>query len=166
MVALVVALLIKTFLVQPFSIPSGSMEPTLQIGDRVLVSKVSYHLHGIQRGDIVVFKTPKTDNEPGVNDLIKRVIGLPGETIQSGPDASVLINGQYVNQPWLSAAAKESPGPAIPKQTIPAGDYFVMGDNRGDSDDSRFPNVGLIPRNLIVGKAVMVVWPLNRISWF
>jgi signal peptidase I len=163
-VALALALLIKTFLVQPFSIPSGSMEPTLHVGDRVLVSKISYDLHGIHRGDIIVFKTPKTDTEPGVKDLIKRVIGLPGETIQSGPAGEVLINGQLINQPWLTQESKADPGPAIPRQVIPKGDYFVMGDNRGDSDDSRYPNVGLIPRSLVVGKAVAIVWPLSRIG--
>ena len=83
MVAVVAAILIRSFVVQPFFIPSGSMEPTLKVGDRVLVNKLSYDFHSVHRGDIVVFTKPANDNSPGVKDLIKRVIGLPGETISA-----------------------------------------------------------------------------------
>jgi signal peptidase I len=172
--ALLVALVVKTFLVQAFYIPSGSMEPTLEPGDRVLVNKISYDLHSVHRGDIVVFAKPASDYDPGVSDLVKRVIGLPGETIASGPDGQILIDGKPIPQPWLTQSAKVSPGPAIvasdcgtPSATscvIPHGDYFMMGDNRGDSADSRV--IGPIPGHLIVGKVFTRVWPLDRIHWF
>jgi signal peptidase I len=172
--ALLVAFLVKSFLIQAFYIPSGSMEPTLKPGDRVLVNKISYDLHSIHRGDIVVFAKPASDYDPGVSDLVKRVIGLPGETIASGPNGQILIDGKPIPQPWLTASAKVSPGPAIvasdcgtPNATtcvIPHGDYFMMGDNRGDSADSRV--IGPIPGHLIVGRVFTTVWPFDRIHWF
>jgi signal peptidase I len=180
--ALLVAFLIKTFLVQAFYIPSASMEPTLQPGDRVLVDKLSYSLHGVHRGDIVVFKKPADDDDPGVTDLIKRVIGLPGETIASGPNGEILVNGHAISQPWLTPSAEAAPGPPITNRNqlgqpdcantgppvnycvIPQGDYFMMGDNRGDSSDSRA--IGPIPKSLLVGRAFVLVWPLSRITWF
>ena len=98
-VAVLVAVLLRTFVVQTFYIPSGSMEPTLQIGDRILVDKLSYHLHGVQRGDIVVFSRPPAENcgGPEVNDLVKRVIGLPGDvlTLSGG---YVYVDGKRLNE--------------------------------------------------------------------
>src|ERR1700722_2554833 len=104
-VALIVALLLRTFLVQTFFIPSGSMEPTLNIGDRILVNKLSYHLHGVDRGDIVVFARPPAENcgGPEVNDLVKRVIGLPNETI-SLSGGYVYIDGKKLDESWLPAS--------------------------------------------------------------
>src|SRR6516162_8527980 len=101
-VAIVIAVLLRTFVVATYSIPSGSMEPTLQIGDRIVVDKLAYHLHGIGRGDIVVFSTPPAENcaGPPVSNLVKRVIGLPGESI-SLADGSVLIDGKLLPEPWL-----------------------------------------------------------------
>jgi signal peptidase I len=161
-VAVVAALVIRIWLIQPFSIPSPSMEPTLKDGDRILVNKVSYDLHGVHRGDVIVFAKPPADTEGGIKDLVKRVIGLPGETIWSGPDGEIFANGQLIKQPWLTAAAKADPGPPVPRTVIPAGDYFVMGDNRGDSSDSRV--FGPISGKLIVGRAFVIVWPLSRIG--
>lgn len=161
-VAVVAALIIRLFFIQPFFIPSGSMEPTLDVNDRVLVDKISYDLHSVHRGDIIVFAKPADDNTPGIKDLIKRVIGLPGETIQSGPNSEIFINGHLIKQPWLTAAAKADPGPPVPLTHIPSGDYWVMGDNRGDSADSR--SFGPISGHLIVGRAFLTVWPLNRIG--
>jgi signal peptidase I len=186
--ALLVAFIIKTFLIQAFYIPSASMEPTLKPGDRVLVDKLSYKLHSVHRGDIVVFKKPASDDDPGVTDLIKRVIGLPGETIscQTGAttctDGNILINGKLISQSWLPALGRTSQQPLITNQNqlgvydcankgtpqnycvIPKGEYFMMGDNRGDSSDSRA--IGPIPKNLIVGRAFVLVWPLGRLHWF
>jgi signal peptidase I len=162
--ALVVALLVKTFLVQAFYIPSGSMEPTLKPGDRVLVDKLSYDLHGVHRGDIVVFSRPPNDADSSVKDLIKRVIGLPGDTIWSGANGSIFIDGKLLNQPWLTAEAKANPGPAVPRTVLPKNDYYVMGDNRGDSSDSRV--IGPISGNLIVGRAFVRVWPLTSVTFF
>ena len=154
------ALVIKTFLFQAFFIPSESMEPTLKPDDRVLVNKLSYHLHPIHRGDIVVFKRPPSEaGDPTIKDLIKRVIGLPGETIEER-DGQVFINGQQLNEPYLPAGTRRPP-PC--RRTIVAPDqYFVMGDNRTNSKDSRF--IGAIPEILIVGRAFVRVWPLSSIG--
>jgi signal peptidase I len=158
-VAVLAAILIRTFVVQPFYIPSGSMEPTLKIGDRVLVNKLSYDFHSVHRGDIVVFKKPPNDNSPGVTDLVKRVIGLPGETI-SATNGQVYINGHPLNEPWLPRGDYTS---AFGPVQIPSSEYFMMGDNRGDSADSRI--IGPIPQKLFIGRAFIRVWPLSRIGW-
>ena len=158
-VALVGALLIRAVLFQAFFIPSASMDPTLKVHDRILVNKLSYHVHGVHRGDIVVFKRGKNFpiSEGNIKDLVKRVIGLPGETIQSTPEGQVEINGQVLSEKYLPPGTQL--GPPIPKTVIPAGHYFVMGDNRSDSQDSRF--FGAIPGNLIVGRAFILIWPLS-----
>ncbi len=162
LVAFGLAVGLRTFVIQTYSIPSGSMIPTLQIGDRILVDKLSYHLHAVHRGDVVVFATPPEEIKVlMVNDLVKRVIGLPGETISSGPRGEVFINGKLIKQSWLTANARNDPGPPIRTQKIPAGEVFVMGDNRGSSDDSRF--IGPVSESLIVGRAVLGFWPLSHI---
>jgi signal peptidase I len=157
--ALLVALVIKTFLFQAFFIPSESMEPTLKPGDRVLVNKLSYDLHSIHRGDIVVFKRPPSEaGNPAIKDLIKRVIGLPGDTIEA-IDGKVYINGQLHNEPYLPAGTVTT---NLPRRVVPPGQYFVMGDNRSNSSDSRF--IGPISGSLIVGRAFVRVWPLSSIN--
>ena len=162
LVAVAIAFGLRTWVVQTYSIPSGSMIPTLMIGDRIVVDKLSYDLHPVHRGDVVVFATPPKEIPIlQVKDLVKRVIGLPGETISSGPHGEVLINGKVIDQPWLTAGARAYPGEAIRRQRIPAGDIFVMGDNRGESEDSRV--FGPVPESLIVGRAVFGFWPLSRI---
>jgi signal peptidase I len=159
--ALLVAVLIKTFLFQAFYIPSGSMEPTLKPGDRVLVNKLSYDLHSIHRGDIVVFKRPPIEaNDPTIKDLIKRVIGVPGDLIEER-DGHVYINGQPIKESYLPAGTTTTNLP--PTRVLP-GQYFVMGDNRGNSKDSRY--IGAISGNLIVGRAFVRVWPLSKLSLF
>jgi len=155
-VALLGALIIRVVVFQAFWIPSASMTPTLKVHDRILVNKLSYHLHPIHRGDIVVFKRPPNMAEAGIKDLVKRVIGLPGETIQSAPDGQVEINGHVVAEPYLPKGINM--GPAIHKQLIPPGEYFLMGDNRDDSTDSRV--FGPISRHLIVGRAFILMWPI------
>jgi signal peptidase I len=161
-VALGLAVVLRTFVIQTYSIPSVSMVPTLKVGDRILVDKLSYHLHPVHRGDVVVFATPPKEVPIlMVKDLVKRVIGLPGETISSGPHGEVLINGKVIDQTWLTASARADPGPPIVKQKIPKGEIFVMGDNRGSSDDSRY--FGPVDESLIVGRAVLGFWPLSRI---
>jgi signal peptidase I len=161
LVALGVAVGMRTYVVQTFYIPSGSMEPTLNPGDRILVDKLSYHLHAVHRGDIIVFARPPGETlEPGVNDLVKRVIGLPGETI-SGQNGQVYINGKPLAEPWLPKGVVT--GNFAPVH-IPKGYYFVMGDNRGFSSDSRV--FGPISGSLIVGRVVMRIWPLSHITIF
>jgi signal peptidase I len=172
-VAVLVAVLLRAFVVQTFFIPSGSMEPTLQIGDRILVNKLSYHLHGVDRGDIVVFSRPPTENcgGPEVNDLVKRVIGLPGDVIslQSG---HVSIDGKRLDESWLPSSeqgvtiagpAGNSSNLARPYR-VPPNNYFVMGDNRTDSCDSRY--WGPINKSLIVGKVELRVWPISSLHIF
>jgi signal peptidase I len=173
LVAVLVAVLLRTFVVQTFYIPSASMEPTLGIGDRILVNKLSYDLHGVDRGDIVVFSRPPAEacGGPQVNDLVKRVIGLPKETI-SLQHGYVYIDGKRLNESYLPAQVQgiTEPGPGgtpynlSTPYRIPANDYFVMGDNRGNSCDSRW--WGPISKSLIVGKVDVRVWPLSALHIF
>jgi signal peptidase I len=172
-VALAAALLLRTFVVQTFYIPSGSMEPTLQIGDRILVDKLAYHLHGVDRGNIVVFRRPADENcgGPPVADLVKRVVGLPGETI-SLSKGHVYIDDKLLNENWLPTSVQGTtfPGPAgtaynlTKPYVIPSNEYFVMGDNRSDSCDSRY--WGPISKSLIVGKVDVRVWPITSFHFF
>jgi signal peptidase I len=168
--AIAVAFLVKTFLIQAFYIPSSSMEPTLQINDRVLVNKLSYDFGDVNRGDLVVFERPE-NLVSNTDDLIKRVIGLPGETIEL-IDGRVFVTGQGLSEPyvgdvptnWLGfdeTARELCGGDEI--CTIPDGYYFVMGDNRTGSTDSR--RFGPIEEEAIVGRAFLRIWPLNDIGW-
>ncbi len=170
MAVLLCTVLLRTYVVQSFSIPSLSMAPTLQVGDRIIVNKLSYRLHTVHRGDIVVFARPPLEDQ-AYADLVKRVIGLPGETI-SAENGHVYIDGKRLAEPWLPPRPQSYTGalPGDPNQQfnlpgpvkIPAGEYYVMGDNRTNSEDSRF--FGPIPKSLIVGRAVAVVWPISRIK--
>ncbi len=172
-VAVLVAVLLRAFVVQTFFIPSGSMEPTLQIGDRILVNKLSYHLHGVDRGDIVVFSRPPAEDCGGtqVNDLVKRVIGLPGDVV-SLTGGYVYIDGKRLDESWLPSSEQgiTVAGPAgngsnlARPYRVPANNYFVMGDNRTDSCDSRY--WGPIGRSLIVGKVELRVWPISSLHIF
>jgi signal peptidase I len=155
-IAFVGALLIRTFVFQTYYIPSSSMEPTLDVGDRILVDKLAFDLGSIQRGDIVVFyKPPSVKQFPNGTVFVKRVIGLPGETIYSNKYGTIFINGKPIADPWLKDSPS-GPGIQIRYQKIPKGYYFVMGDNRGDSEDSRY--FGPIARSSIIGKVDMVFW--------
>jgi signal peptidase I len=172
-VALVAAILLRTFVVQTFFIPSASMEPTLQIGDRILVDKLAYHLHGVDRGNIVVFRRPANEDCGGapVADLVKRVIGLPGDTV-SLSHGRVDIDGKQLNESWLPASEQgvTYQGPAgqpynlAKPYVVPANHYFMMGDNRKDSCDSRY--WGPISRSLMVGKVDLRVWPVTSFHIF
>jgi signal peptidase I len=157
--ALVVALLIKTFLFQAFYIPSESMDPTLEVGDRVLVNKLSYDVHDVNRGDLIVFEKPEGEGQGGVQDLIKRVIGLPGETV-TARDNVLYIDGKPLDEPYLQDDVFTD---QFEGQPIPEGHVFVMGDNRTDSRDSRF--FGPVPESDIVGRAFFRVWPPSEISF-
>jgi signal peptidase I len=182
LVALVVAVAVKTFLVQAFYIPSGSMVPTLDVGDRVFVNKLAYDIGDIARGDVIVFENPHTDllpernvmdgflhwlgegiglAQPADEDFIKRVIGLPGETIEIRDDV-VYIDGEPLEEPYLSDVARSQNGD-VPEQLVPADSLFVMGDNRGNSADSRF-GLGFVPVDKVIGKAFVVIWPPSHIG--
>jgi signal peptidase I len=159
-VAVLVSFLLRTFAFQTFYIPSGSMEPTLQIGDRIIVDKLSVTWGHINIGDIVVFKAPPAENcgEP-VTDLVKRVIGLPGDHLTSKGN-TIYVNGTALKENWPHT---EPLGQAIGKVTVPKGQYFMMGDNHSDSCDSRM--WGTVPRSDIIGKAFVRIWPLSRIGF-
>ncbi|MGH9124076.1 MAG: signal peptidase I [Acidimicrobiales bacterium] len=181
-VAVVIAILINTYLAQVFYIPSASMVPQLHVNDRVVVSKLAYHLHAPRRGDIVVFSAPPQEqgahagsSNPigrtfqaigralGVSEskteLIKRVIGLPGDTVQ-GRDGHVYVDGLQLTEPYLPpTAVTDDFGPV----TVAAGHLWVMGDNRTNSSDSRV--FGPIPVSSIVGRAIWRIWPLDHLSF-
>lgn len=180
-VAVVIAVVVKTFIAQAFFIPSASMEPQLESGDRVVVSRLAYRLHEPRRGDIVVFDDPEqvADDDgsfiawrfgrdaleavglvrPAEKELIKRVVGLPGETIE-GREGVVHIDDRPLFEPYLPESVVM---PDFPATTVPEGHVFVMGDNRTNSKDSRI--VGPVPVDSIVGRAIARIWPPGRLAY-
>jgi signal peptidase I len=153
--ALLVALLVKTFLIQAFFIPSLSMFSTLDEGDRVLVNKLSYRLGDVDRGDVIVFERPANVTDTEIKDLIKRVVALPGETVE-GRDGAVYVDGRRLKETYLDDGTETSDFPA---KKIGEGKLWVMGDNRTNSEDSRV--FGPIDDDLVVGRAFVRVWPLQ-----
>jgi signal peptidase I len=159
--ALLLAFGIRTFVFQAFSIPSSSMVPALDVHDRILVQKAFFNWHRVRRGDIVVFTHPPRDHCPGParTDLVKRVIALPGQTIYSA-GGILYVDGRRLREPYLPP--NDPLGPPIPGATrqdpfrVPGGDFYVMGDNRAISCDSRF--WGPIKGSSIIGRVVMVLW--------
>ncbi|SED70153.1 signal peptidase I [Streptomyces misionensis] len=191
-IALVLALLIKTFLVQAFSIPSASMENTLQVGDRVLVDKLTpWFGSKPERGEVVVFHDPDNwlEGEPAPNpnavqkvlswiglmpsanekDLIKRVIGVGGDTIECKNSGPLLVNGKALNEPYVypgnTPCSLDDQGGQF-KVKVPKGFIWVMGDHRQNSRDSRYNqndrNHGFVPVDKVVGRAIVKAWPINR----
>jgi signal peptidase I len=157
-----IALLVEAFLIQAFWIPSPSMEPTLDVGDRVLVNKLSYKFHDVNRGDVVVFERPagaSTGQDGEIKDLIKRVIAVGGDTIEA-KDGDVYVNGDRIDEGYLEPG---TPTDNLPLKTIPDGHVFVMGDNRTNSEDSRI--FGPIDEDAIVGRAFIRVLPITDIGW-
>lgn len=167
--ALGAALLVRVYVLQQFYISGPSMETTLLGNNRVLVNKLSYRLHSIHRGDVVVFdRVTTSDGSVAHDDLIKRVIALSSDTIEI-KDCNVYVNGVVLDEPYLNKddlaqknAAERCRVGEMAKQTIPENKIFVMGDNRPDSFDSR--SFGPIAESLVVGRAFAIVWPLNRIA--
>lgn len=165
---IVLAILLRSFVVAQYYIPSDSMVPTLKRNDRIFVNKLSYRLHDINRGDIIVFdRPPGMPPDPSIKHLIKRVIGLPGDTLETR-NGDVYVNGQRLVEPYLPKGSVSSGliwvkgctnGVAERSCTVPAGSVFVMGDNRGASSDSRA--FGPIDDDLVVGRAFIRVWPLG-----
>ena len=178
--AIIIAVVVKTFVAQAFFIPSGSMLPQLQIDDRVVVSKISYRLHDPRRGDIVVFDAPgggKKDSTPllqramrgvaesigivapSTDEYIKRVVALPGERVE-GLGGKVLVDGRELVEPYLppGTATTDFAAVVVPPETV-----FVLGDNRSNSADSRI--FGPVAMSTVVGRAIARVWPLNHTSF-
>jgi signal peptidase I len=157
-----IALLVEAFLIQAFWIPSPSMEPTLDVGDRVLVNKLSYRFHDVNRGDVVVFERPpgaSTGQNDEIKDLIKRVIAVGGDTVEA-KEGDVFVNGEHIDEDYLEPG---TPTDNLPLTTIPDGHVFVMGDNRTNSEDSRI--FGPIEEDAIVGRAFIRVLPITDIGW-
>ena len=178
--ALVIAVVVKSFVAQAFFIPSGSMLPQLQIDDRVVVSKISYRLHDPRRGDIVVFDAPggkpKDDRPlparivrsivqsiglaaPSTDEYIKRVVALPGERVEAH-GGKVLVDGRELVEPYLPAGTTTGDFTAV---VVPPDTVWVMGDNRANSADSRI--FGPVPQSTVVGRAFARVWPLSHTSF-
>ena len=188
-IALVLALLIKSFVVQPFYIPSGSMEQTLKINDRVLVNKMIYHFRNVKRGEIVVFNIDGTGFEqyatplskpsnivsrafrnlenlfglgPNNKDFIKRVIAIGGDTVACcDAQGRVTVNGKSLDEPYVYRPGPDEPNRKFGPVTIAKGNLWVMGDHRNNSDDSRVG--GQVPQSKVIGQAFLRVWPLS--SW-
>ena len=164
-VALVVSVRLRTFAFQTFFIPSGSMEPTLLVGDRIVVDKLAVDWGRINRGDILVFKAPPTENCGGapVTDLVKRVIGLPGDSLYSVGD-TIYVNKKPLKEGWSHLEPLGSPiASAGDPIVVGANRYFMMGDNHSNSCDSRM--WGTITRSEVIGKAFFRVWPLDRLGF-
>ena len=158
--ALAIALLIRLFVAEPRYIPSDSMEPTLHAGDRLIVEKVSYHLHPPTYGDVVVFNPPLQLQRLGFNGkqaFIKRVIAEPGQRIEVS-QGQVLLNGEPLDESYIL----EPPRYEMPAVIVPQGYFFVMGDNRNDSNDSHV--WGFLPQANIIGHAEFRFWPLGKIG--
>ena len=177
-VAVGAVLAIKAWVVNPYRIPSSSMEPTLhcarpgsgceaRFSDRVLANRFIYHFRSPHRGDIVVFQTPPRTELPPPRGcgtggtFVKRVVGLPGETIE-GRSGRVLVDGKPLDEPYLDQLARDGITP-FARRRIPDDEYFMMGDNRGQSCDSR--EWGPVPRAKIIGEVFAVYWPPQRIGF-
>nr|WP_040697098.1 signal peptidase I [Nodosilinea nodulosa] len=157
--SVVLALGIRHFVAEARYIPSGSMEPTLQINDRLVIEKISYHLNPPEHGDIIVFWPPASLTPPGQHRdaFIKRIIGLPGDVVQVR-DGHVIRNGEVLNEPYIKAAPDYEWGP----ETVPEASYLVLGDNRNSSYDGHI--WGFVPQENIIGKAVVRFWPPDRVG--
>jgi len=151
-IAVLLALIIRTLIAQPFVVLGPSMLPTLHTGERIIASKVQNYYSEPLPGEIIVLKATLE------RDFVKRVIAVAGDEVRVDYDG-VYINGEILEEPYVLELAREPYGPV----TVPEGTVFAMGDNRNNSMDSRHPSVGFIPLRLIKGKAVLVYWPLNKI---
>lgn len=158
-VAVALAFCIRTFLVEPYMVQGSSMYPTLVNNERLIVDKLSYYVTDPKRGEIIVFRYPKDQSR----DFIKRVIAVGGDTIEMR-EGKVFVNGTMLEEDYIY---KDDPkGPNLSdyrKSVVPAGHIFVLGDNRNNSEDSRFADVDFVPLDLVKGRAVFAFWPVDQI---
>lgn len=152
-VAVVLAFLIRTFIVELYIVDGPSMLPTLESHERLVVNKFIYRVRPPEHGEILVFRYPRDPSR----DFIKRVIAVPGDSIEIR-DHRVFLNDQLLSEPYI----REPTLSTYPKAVVPPGTVFVMGDNRNNSEDSRFVDVGFVPYDLIKGKAMLVFWPFSN----
>ncbi len=157
LVAVIIAFLIVRFVGQRTEVIGSSMLPTLEDGNNLILDKISYKIHEPERYDIIVFPFR---NNSGKN-YIKRIIGMPGETIQIDTDGNIYIDGEILYETYGLEIIK-NPGNALEPITLSADQYFVLGDNRNNSEDSRFSEVGLVSRDEIMGKVWLRIWPFNE----
>jgi signal peptidase I len=155
LIAVVLAFFIRHYIVELYMVEGPSMRPTLQNGERLVVNKFIYRFNKPTKGEIIVFRYPRDPSR----DFIKRVIAEPGDTIEI-KDGRVFVNGQLLNEPYILDKTRGSYNLA----TVPDGHIFVMGDNRNNSEDSRYRDVGFVSYDLVKGKAVMIFWPLDHIK--
>ncbi len=153
--AVLIAAFIMIFIARAYTVNGDSMLPTLHHGERLLVDKISYRFVEPSRGEIIVFKNPADTSE----QFVKRVIGLPGDKVAI-LQGVVYVNDQAIAEDYTFAPARIG----FPPQIVPEDTYFVLGDNRNNSEDSRFGRVGFLPRKLIVGRAIWRYWPLNQVD--
>jgi len=154
-VAVVLAFFIRYFIVELYLVDGPSMRPTLLSQERLVVNKFIYRFRAPERGEVLIFRYPQDQSR----DFIKRVIAIPGDTIEI-KDGRVFVNQQLMNEPYILSQTRGD----YPLSTVPEGTIFVMGDNRNNSEDSRFADVGFVPFSLIKGKAVMVFWPFDHLK--
>ncbi len=154
-VAIVLAFFIRQFVVELYVVDGPSMRPTLQSRERLVVNKFIYRFRAPERGEVLVFRYPRDPSR----DFIKRVIAVPGDTIEI-KDGRVFVNQKLMNEPYILEKTLSD----YPQATVPEGHVFVMGDNRNNSEDSRFADVGFVPYDLIKGKAVLVFWPVDQLK--
>jgi len=155
LIAVVLAFFIRYFIVELYMVEGPSMQPTLRTGERLVVNKFIYRFKAPERGDVLVFRFPKDPSR----DFIKRVIAVPGDTIEI-KDGRVFVNGELQNEKYILEQTRGS----YPLSTVPSDHIFAMGDNRNNSEDSRFADVGFVPYDLIKGKAIVVFWPLDHMK--
>lgn len=154
-VAIIIAFVVRFFVIEPYLVEGPSMRPTLQSAERIIVNKFVYRFRSPERGEIVVFRYPKDPSR----DFIKRVIAVPGDSIEI-KNGLVYVNNQLLNEPYILS---KTPG-NYPFKEVPEGHIFVMGDNRNNSEDSRFADVGMVPFDLLKGKAMFVFWPVDNLK--
>ena len=151
--AIILALLIRTFIVELYIVDGPSMRPTLQHEERLVVNKFIYRVRNPERGEVLIFRYPRDPSR----DFIKRVIAVAGDTVEI-KEGHVYVNDEIIREDYILEKTRTE----YPKTTIPEGTIFVLGDNRGNSDDSRFPDVGFVPLDNVKGKAVLVFWPVEE----
>jgi signal peptidase I len=174
--AIAIVLAIKAWVVNPYRIPSSSMEPTLHCGrpgngclarwsDRVLANRFIYRFRDPRRGEIVVFETPKAAQvQCGAGGtFVKRMVGLPGDKISEHADGILFVNGKRLNEPYINPERRLQSGHAGESWTVPKDRYFMVGDNRGQSCDSRV--WGAVPRDNLIGPVFATYWPPDRIGF-